>query len=58
MWIEVIAAAMVGISLLWLVFEPLFTRPSQAAAAAAAARPPSTPSTRWKTRAAAWHSRR
>jgi predicted nucleic acid-binding Zn ribbon protein len=36
MWIEVIAAAMVGISLLWLVFEPLLTGPSQAAAAAAA----------------------
>jgi hypothetical protein len=36
MWIEVVAAGMVGISLLWLVFEPLFTRPSQAAAAAAA----------------------
>lgn len=25
MWIEVVAAALVGISLLWLVFEPLFT---------------------------------
>ena len=26
MWIEVVAAALVGISLLWLVFEPLLTR--------------------------------
>jgi len=25
MWIEVVAAALVGLSLLWLVFEPLFT---------------------------------
>lgn len=25
MWIEVVAAALVGVSLLWLVFEPLFT---------------------------------
>lgn len=32
MWIEVTAAALVGMSLLWLVFEPLFTRPSRAAA--------------------------
>ena len=32
MWIEVVAAGMVGISLLWLVFEPLFTAPSRAAA--------------------------
>ena len=31
MWIEVVAAALVGISLLWLVFEPLFTRLSPAA---------------------------
>jgi len=25
MWIEVVAAALVGLSLLWLVFEPVFT---------------------------------
>lgn len=25
MWIEIVAAALVGLSLLWLVFEPLFT---------------------------------
>lgn len=25
MWIEIMAAALVGLSLLWLVFEPLFT---------------------------------
>lgn len=34
MWIEVVAAALVGVSLLWLVFEPLFTpaRPREVSA--------------------------
>jgi predicted nucleic acid-binding Zn ribbon protein len=30
MWIEVVAAAMVGVSLLWLVFEPVFARANPA----------------------------
>ena len=34
MWIEVVAAALVGISLLWLVFEPLFTAAGPRALAA------------------------
>jgi hypothetical protein len=32
MWIEVVAAALVGVSLLWLVFEPLFSRVNPAGA--------------------------
>lgn len=36
MWIEVVAAALVGVSLLWLVFEPLFTHVHPAGADALA----------------------
>jgi hypothetical protein len=34
MWIEAVAAALVGASLLWLVFEPLFTSAGPAPSAA------------------------
>jgi RNA polymerase subunit RPABC4/transcription elongation factor Spt4 len=34
MWLEVVAAALVGVSLLWLVFEPLFTTASPRAVGA------------------------
>lgn len=32
MWIEAVAAALVGLSLLWLVFEPIFSAPRAGAA--------------------------
>ncbi len=54
MWIEVVAAAFVGLSLLWLVFEPMFT--------AAGARPADAIDLdSWRTSripGAAWRSRR